>query len=225
MKFDENEEKKDRLVEFLFERTDMIDSIDFDQTTKLFSWEDLYTIVTKHVEDVKVKNTLEIYLLYVGKTYENVVKMINMHSYGLICNVEMLTKYLNHYDKSTDKAKDVTIDRLNRVIHSKNQSIIELKKTINWFEVNRFPKEHFDKDLNYTSNYGVEGASWPHMTDEEIKARDIANLHALYDSIIEIEQEQVEVQHSEGMQNEEVQEQLPDLEDMAESDNNLDDSD
>lgn len=222
LKFYEDEEIND-LVKFLFERTDMIDSIDFDQTTKVFSWEDLYTIVIEYDLEKIEKDALKLYLLYVGKTYENVVKMINSHSDGLVCNVEMLTKYLGHYDKSTDRAKDVTIDRLNKVIQSKNQSIIELKKTINWFEVNRFPKEHFDKDLNYTSNYGVEEASWPTMTDEEIKARDIADLHALYDSIIEIEQEQVEEQHTEGVQ-EQVEEVLPDLEDMAETGSDLDDS-
>lgn len=212
LRFEENKDK-DRivgLVKFMFERTDMIMSINFDKTTKLFLWADLYTVVNKYVEDTDVKETLELYLLYVGETYETVVKMINSHSNSLISNKEILTRYIDHYDESTDKSKDVIIEQKNQVICTRDKTISDLNKMIKKYK-NYFPKSNFDEDLNYTSNYKAD------HTIAENRERELVDVQSLYDSIIaiEIKNDKLEIDLSD----------LSDLEDNAEDESDLDDSD
>ena len=95
LNFDNEDNKKpSELKRFLFEETDMVMDIHFDESTHLFSWENLYIIVTRYIEDLNDKEILEMYLLYVGKTYETVVKMINSHSQSLISNKHKLSIYI-----------------------------------------------------------------------------------------------------------------------------------
>ena len=129
---------------FLFEETDMVTDIDFNEDIQLFSWECLYTIVIEYKSEPMIKTTLKTYLLYVGKTYEMVVKMINSHSQNLISNKHKLSTYINRFKESFHKK----IQDENEALKKKNSDLTEMN---NMYK-NYFPDSHFDKDLNYTAN-------------------------------------------------------------------------
>lgn len=147
-------DKIDKLITFLLEDTDIIDDT-FNKETHRFSWEDLYMIVTRYTEiPTNDKITLEMYLLYVGKTYENVINLTNSHYKGLVSDKDKVTKYMNHFEEKFDK----TLLNENKKLNTKKLELIakinKLQKKIKYYE-NYFTPDKFDKDLNYTSNYMV----------------------------------------------------------------------
>jgi hypothetical protein len=145
LKFDkEDAEKFIEFKKFLFEETDMVTNIAFVEQTHLFSWECMYTIVIEYKLEQMIKTTLKMYLLYVGKTYEMVVKMINSHSKNLISDKHKLSIYINRFKESFHKK----IQDENESLKKKNSDLTE----INAMYKKYFPDSHFDKDLNYTAN-------------------------------------------------------------------------
>ena len=137
-------EKIASFKKFLFKETDIIKKIDFNEYIQLFSWEDLYTIVTRFIKDLKDKDTLEMYLLYVGKTYEIVVKMINSHSKSLISDKYKLELYMNKFKTSFYKC----IQDENESLKKENTDLVIMNNMYKKY----FPESNYDKDLNYTAN-------------------------------------------------------------------------
>lgn len=158
---------------FLFEDTDIIKNIDFDDSVHLFSWEDLYIIVTRFIEDIKDRETLEMYLLYVGKTYENVVKMINSHSKDLISDKYKLALYMNKFKTSFYKK----IQDENETLKKENSDLVIMNNMYKKY----FPESNFDKELNYTSN-NADLSYDPNNIEERV-----AHLNIRYANIIDSE--------------------------------------
>jgi hypothetical protein len=187
---EENVKKILEFKKFLFEETDIVKSINFDEQTHLFSWECLYTIVTRFIEDIKDKETLEMYLLYVNKTYEMVVKMINSHSKNLISNKHKLSLYINRFKESFHKK----IQDENESLKKENSNLTE----INAMYKKYFPDSHYDKDLNYTANNATRIDFTENLAEKvdrmNIKYNDIVNS----DSVLESEKIKEIIEESDG---------------------------
>lgn len=131
---------------FLDRNTNMVLTADFDKT-KLFSWENLYVIVMEYDLQKSDKDTLKTYLLYVGKTYEIAVKLMNAHSSSLVSTKEHLELYIEHYNVSNPNVLTSEIKNLKKRIVTLEEKD---KKAVKFYNANKryFPSKFFDKDFN-----------------------------------------------------------------------------
>lgn len=94
----------DKFKLYLRTETRIVASIDFDEDSALFSWEDLLSIVMAYNIPATTRETLKTYLLYVGEIYEDIITMINSHDDSLVSNKEKFDRVMTRRDEKMHKS-------------------------------------------------------------------------------------------------------------------------
>lgn len=141
----------------------MIRDIDFDRNAKRFSFEDLLTIVFKFEMKTELKDTLHMYLVYVGKTYEHITKLINSHNKKLICNRKMLINYTDHLNEKL-------LDDFNQLDVELTKTKIELTKTssnLAWY-IKNFSSYRLNTSNNYVNDIVIVGKDPTELIQQKV---------------------------------------------------------